>query len=335
MFQWWNSNGGDKYSKKLNMFAVMSSYDSYIFYLFSSLFGTLTNQIDRSQINFIVNRIFPYTVTTGIEKITQFVLPRHMVESVLFKRGDNDKWFNAWLDKTKYDPDSLLIYDFTTDPPTKIPDPNTKLIGVYPSIQDRQAWKQLIKEWGAKTWIQSGDKSSFEVPSLPSDEVKNWLNYDIRPDNFLARYGILPDCPLVVTYINNYNQDPLTGLKLDPQAFANLIGGENVGGWIGYLNGSKSGDMSSDDYFNYLNTHYATQIIIPPGKAKACSGGETATNWINGIVSGVGAGALPLFFLKSSMIGLPFWGLIGSAVLLAVGATYTSVSTANSKCKGT
>ena len=250
VFQWWNSNGGDKYSKKLNMFAVMSSYDSYIFYLFSSLFGTLTNQIDRSQINFIVNRIFPYTVTTGIEKITQFVLPRHMVESVLFKRGDNDKWFNAWLDKTKYDPDSLLIYDFTTDPPTKIPDPNTKLIGVYPSIQDRQAWKQLIKEWGAKTWIQSGDKSSFEVPSLPSDEVKNWLNYDIRPDNFLARYGILPDCPLVVTYINNYNQDPLTGLKLDPQAFANLIGGENVGGWIGYLNGSKSGDMSSDDYFN-------------------------------------------------------------------------------------
>lgn len=335
VFTWWNGNGGNNYSKKLNIFAVMASYDSYIIYLFSSLFGTLSNQIDRTQIDFLVNRIFPYTVTEGIEKITQFVLPRHMTESVLFQRGDNDKWFNSWLDNNGYDSQSSLNYDFAKTPPQKIPDPNTNKIGVYPSSENTQAWKQLIKEWGAKTWIASGDKSGFEVPSLPPEEVAIWLKYEDRPDNFLSRYGILPDCPLVVTFINNYNQDPLTGLKLNPQAFKDLIGAQqNIGGWIGYLNGSKSGDMSSDDYFNYLQTHYATQVIIPPGQAKPCSGGEKTTNWIAGITSGIGAAIVPFFLAgPEGLLTVPIAGILG---LILGGATaYTNIDSANNKCKGT
>ena len=111
MFEWWNNNSGNLYNKDFDIFAIMSSYDSIIFYWISSIFGTLNTQIDRAQIMFLVNKIFPLTITPGISEITQFVLPRHMVVSIQFTRGDSDLWFSKWLDNHNYDDQSFLEYE--------------------------------------------------------------------------------------------------------------------------------------------------------------------------------------------------------------------------------
>ena len=146
IFSWWNDNSGNLYSKDFDIFAIMSSYDSIIFYWISSIFGTLNTQIDRAQIMFLVNKIFPLTITPGISEITQFVLPRHIAQSIQFKRGDADLWFTEWLESKKYDDQSFLEYENLIEPtpndqgekiyivlPVRIVDPLTNKFGVYPA----------------------------------------------------------------------------------------------------------------------------------------------------------------------------------------------------------
>lgn len=300
MFDWWNNNGGNLYDKKFNLFAVMSSYESYIIYLGSLLFGTLTNQISRGEIIFLVEKIFPLTYISGMSEITQFVLPRNITESIQFARGDNDIWFNKWLDDNGYNDQAYLRYDIPDPNPdnnlkpnangeityiskTRIVDPNTNTIGVYPSVTDRVAWKYLFVEWGAKTWVTEKN-SSFLQCSMTPDDQSEWFSYEKHPDNFLARYGIMPNCPIIFAYINNAFNDPDTGLKIDANAFEHLI----TGGWIGYLNGVQNSSFSEDDYVNLLYTDYAININIPKPKVSPSDNCDTGTNIISSISTAVG-----------------------------------------------
>ena len=325
MFEWWNNNGGSLYEKNFNMFAVMASEKSILFYWFSSLLGNLNNQINREQITFLVNKIFPLTVTPGISEITQFVLPRHMTESIQFQRGDDDLWFNEWLDKNNYDDQSFLTYQNVTEPTpndkgeyiysvtdaNKIPNTKTNKIGVYPGPNDTANWKYLFIQWGAKTWEKEKD-TTLVVPSLPPDEVKEWMNYELHPDNFLARYGILPDSPLIVSFIYGSYNDAKTGLKLDSNSFKNLVGGSTPGGWVGYLNGLSSSNMSYDEYVNYLYTTLAIEVDIPKPNAPVSSGCDTGTNVLNSIGTGLGPiGIGAMFGPYGLFAGIIVGGILG------------------------
>ena len=326
MFDWWNSNGGNLYDKKFNLFAVMSSYESYIMYLGSLLFGTLTNQISRGEIIFLVEKIFPLTYISGMSEITQFVLPRNITESIQFERGDNDIWFNKWLDDNVYNDQVYLRYNVVGEDPKpnengeiiyniqqRIPDPNKNTIGVYPSVTDRVAWKYLFVEWGAKTWVTEKNSSFLQCSMTPDDQTE-WFSYEKHPDNFLARYGIMPNCPIIFAYINNAFNDPDTGLKIDANAFEHLING----GWIGYLNGIQNSSFSEDDYVNLLYTNYAINITIPKPKVSPSNDCDTGTNVISSISTGLGPlGVGALFGAPGIVAGL----IAGIGLSIAQGVT--------------
>jgi hypothetical protein len=334
MFEWWNNNSGNLYSKDFDIFAIMSSYDSIIFYWISSIFGTLNTQIDRAQIMFLVNKIFPLTITPGISEITQFVLPRHMVVSIQFTRGDNDLWFSKWLDMIKYDDQSFLEYATLIEPtpnaqgekkytvPNRIVDPSTNKIGVYPAPRITENWKCLFIEWGAKTW-HTEKNGTLMVPALPGDEVAEWLDCEKHPDNFLARYGILPDCPVVVAYLYGSYNDPNTGLKLDAISFQNLIGNSNPGGWVGYLNGLYKSDINYDEYVSMLYTTYAIRVDIPKPKASTSADCDKSANALSSIGTAMGP-------IGIGVMGGPIGLAIGCFVGLGL-AIWQGVSTQN-KC---
>jgi hypothetical protein len=328
IFSWWNDNSGNLYSKDFDIFAVMSSYESIIFYWISSIFGTLNTQIDRAQIMFLVNKIFPLTITPGISEITQFVLPRHIAQSIQFTRGDADLWFNKWLDDHKdYDDQSILTYKSIPEPKpndkgeiiyntadiVRIADSRTNKIGVYPSPNMPNDWLYLFVEWGAKTWMKEKD-GTLLTPSLPPDEATEWLDCEKHPDNFLARYGIMPDSPLVVVFLSNLYNDPRTGLKLDAIAFKNLIGVINPGGWVGYLNGLYKSDINEDEYIAILYTTYAIRVDIPNPKASTSADCDTSANALSSISTGLGpigiAVMLPFpanLFAGAVGVGLAIW----------------------------
>jgi hypothetical protein len=311
----------------------MSSYDSMIFYWISTIFGTLNTQIDRAQIMFLVNKIFPLTVTPGISQITQFVLPRHMAVSIQFTRGDNDLWFNNWLDYKGYDDQSFLQYNKLEEPTPnakgekiytvldsdRIVDPSSGKIGVYPAPHDTDNWKCLFIQWGAKTW-HTEKNGTLMVPALPGDEVIEWLNCKDHPDNFLARYGILPDCPLVVAYLYGSYNDPNTGLKLDAISFQNLIGNSNPGGWVGYLNGLYKSDINYDEYVSMLYTTYAIRVDIPKPKAKTSADCDKSANALSSVSAGLGPVGIavmltwPANLLFAGIgLGLAIWNGVNTA----------------------
>ncbi len=327
IFTWWNGFGGKQYNKLFNVFAVVSSYDSYLFYLFSTVTGTLTNKINRNQISFIFNRIFPLTRISGVDSPSQFVIPRHLVQSITFAKGDGDKYFTAWVNENNRDDQVPLVYnkyptDYTYDP-NILPVPNSDYenkIGVYPVESNRTGWRLLFQQWGAHTWSQ--DTGGIWAPQMNESEATEWLNIEAHPDNFLARYGIFPDCPLIVGYVNGKYNDPTAGIVFDTQAFANLIGGTVPGGWVGFLNGA--GNLTTDQYMVYLYSKY-NGVPTTTGENKPCSAGKTVTNWTSGIITGITTGIIPLF------LGLnPFTAVLGLGLALTSAAI--SINSSQSKC---
>jgi len=335
MFDWWNNNGGASYNQNFNIFAVMASNDNLIFYYISSLLGTLNNQIDRPEISFLFEKIFPLTVTPDIHIITQFVLPRHITESISFKKGDNDMWFDRWLTTTSYDDNSFLTYSTNiVEPPkndkgetvynvtkyNRTADSRTGKIGVYPAPNDTTSWKYLFIEWGAKTWNIEKD-STLMVPALQPNEVTDWLDCASHPDNFLARYGILPDSVLIIAFIYGSYNDSRTGLKLDATAFKNLIGTSNPGGWIGYLNGIDNSSMTKDEYDNILYSKYAIDVNIPKPKVNPSNDCDVGSNTISSI--GIGLGPVGIGAMGGP-VGFGIGALIGIGLAIANGINTSS-----------
>lgn len=346
-FEWWNGHGGANYTKFFNLFAVMSSYDSILFYYVSKLFGNLYNQITRPQIIFLVNRIFPLMVSDlpNNANLSRFVLPSHIAKDIKLSKGDGDKFYNNFL-KNKYytnplnkqiysyDDTITLTYDYsdTTNTP---PIPTRKIVdgkvGVYPgpSAAASNDWKSLFQEWGVKEWLPYKDSPGFLIPTMtPVTVVSDWLNTTARPDNFLARYGIMPDSPLIISYINNAYNDPRTGLKLDAACFTNLIGGNSPslpGGWISYLNGMESSSISADEYTNYIYSKYlTTNPADTGGDTSVC---DVAGNDISGAITGVGIASMAAFAVALGPATM--FAFVAAGIGLGVAQAYF----ANEKCK--
>lgn len=92
-------------------------------------------------------------------------------------------------------------------------------------------------------------------------------------DNWISRMGLPFNSPLVVGFVNN--KYTMGGIKMDPTAFSNLVGGVSggvAGGWVGFCQGR--GDVSADELWNFLSTAAEWQPTpSPPPCKKSAVGG--------------------------------------------------------------
>lgn len=332
-FDWWNGNGGDKYSRQFSIMNCMLSYYSTPLYYISKLLISPQEVLNMSQIAFLVGNIFPY-LRTEINGTTEGILiPRHICESVLLKSSDNDMLFNSWLSQSGKDEASILSYPtFTTSTSTDsngnkftylnfgdpLPDPTTGQIGVYPSPSDTNGWMGLISDWGGPGLKWQPDSSNrFYSPeplnSLADGSNLEWFNWNNtgspRPDNFLARMGIPPDSPLVVYFCTG--KYSVNGIIADVVAFDNLLNGsgDNPGGWLGYIKGMGT-NYSPDQYYNYIYTK--VDWLSKP--SKPCNSSNSTLNTTSAVASTLIPG-----LLMCAPLGIPF-GLIAGALVIGQAA---------------
>jgi hypothetical protein len=272
LFQWWSDNGGKKYYKFFNMMTVATAKQNTIMYYINGLRGGPLNKINITQLQFLIGRIFPFMRFLDENKQQEGILtPKSICETVLLSPNDGDQMFDNWFRNATRGADDMSIKEganlvYTKSGPIHsdiVPGntyyvytftPNTgdesKVSGIYPkSPRDTKNWTGLILEWLGPNWGVAPDATKTIdqfVPLTAEPDYTVWMKDGKgRGDNFLARYGIYPDSPLVTYFCNG--RYSTQGMKIDSTAFINLIapqGASIAGGWIGYVNGL--GDENND-----------------------------------------------------------------------------------------
>jgi hypothetical protein len=326
IFDWWKINGGSKYDKDVPLFAMMTAYyaPSYIYYI-TKLSGTFIEGLTKAQMEFLVGTIIPHLYMIDKDgKESGFVKPRHIAEDIKFRPGDNST-FDDWYKKgygvngIPYNIDLPLTYPDKTSVPVTV----DNHVGVYPDASNRVDWTKKFAEWGVKGMIPRTD---MQIPDVTDAVAKEWFDFKKHPDNFLARYGILPDSPICVFFTNGKYDDEATGMKLDTEAFKDLIRGkvtQNASGWVGYLNGM--GDNSSQDILNTtLFSRYATKQKPPPPPCPSKTGSILSTLASAGsMLAMVGAGM--------ATGGAAFWAGLALTAVAAAPGTAKAVGAFNCK----
>jgi hypothetical protein len=327
IFDWWTNNGGKKYDDKFNLFAVVASnYSSSLYYL-SKLVTNPLNQLEAPQIRFILGQLMPYTTYVIDSRQYGLLTPKMLCETVKLSRLDNDDFFNNWFDfferqnlpvkegaGLNYIPNPGVLdkktnrmqYTYTLQLNTG---DDSGYTGLYPKDLDDSGWCGLILEWLGQGWVLQTDDDKLLHPyytGTDDNSLSSWFaNKGAgRPDNFLARMGMLPTCPLVVYYCNN--QYSTNGMKVDPQAFANLLSssGDMAGGWVGFLNGMAGGNYDYDDYTNLIRTRVDDPAPPVPPQCKP-------PNTLNGVLAGAST-------TLSALAGLAFIPEAGLPAFLAI-----------------
>jgi hypothetical protein len=324
IFRWWTTNGGKNYDKFFNVFSVMASHYSVILYYISQLSGTLENQINRPQIQFLINSVFPFLTGFTTYDPRHFVLPCHLCRDIKFKISDGDRLFNDWVHKNNLVETESVIFDINNEIVTR------SNHGIYPLISSGNQWRLLFTYWGS-TWIME-DNTSIWIPKASDDGWTEWLDIQKHPDNFLARYGITPDSPGIIGFINNSYNDPKTGVIFRAQSFKTLLGGVSEGipgGWVGYVT-SFDTTAGLDTMSNYLYTVYETENKppLPTPEDTTCSSADTTSNILGGIESGIGIAGLGVFFLAMGPIGL-----VAGAITIVAGIGIGTASGINEQNK--
>ena len=316
-YEWWDTYDGKNYGKFLNLTNMLLSRESRILYYITRFFDSnLYNSLTAEQIDFLFNYVMPFIYLKTSSGTQGFVLPRHLTRDIRFQNGDNIN-FETWRTK---DPNKIktteidLVYDSDGNPQNN---------GIYPSPTDKSGWKFKFKEWGI-TGDWTTDANHMQIPSLTDDILKVWFDTSAtgHPDNFLAMYGILPDSPLCISFINGfYNSGSLI---LDAQSFIKLLGGstaDSEGGWIGYLQGLGSNEY--DRYANFMlsSYNYKDKPPTPPNK---CNSGSP-TQWGSSIGTGIGIAAMAVF---------PGIGQLTAGFLIVAGITVGALTSpiANRTC---
>jgi hypothetical protein len=316
LFDWWNNNNGKQYKNRFNMNTFVAANYSLIFYYLSKLSGGPLNHLNINQFRFIIKELLPHLRFINDKKQQQgLIIPKHLCESVLITTEDGDVLFNQWYKASKKQ--NLTLKEgaplkYTQDPAQKQSgtnltyytytlhqEPKQQYFGVYPqSSTDTTSWTGLALEWLGPKWAFFPDADGILQPKLidpkSTDIYDTWFQNNPdksigRPDNFLARMGLLPTSPLFVYYINN--KYSTQSMKIDAQAFQNLIhaSGSANGGWTGFLLGISHAD--TDDYENLIKTTTDFPMPTPP----QCKKGDATKGILSGIVSFIGIAAMAVF----------------------------------------
>lgn len=333
LFDWWKQNDGDKYNNLINLFNVVSAYNNRYVYTLSYLASSPMTTLTLQQGQFLMGELFPYqTWISDTGEPFGILTPRSICESIKPAPGEHDpifdKWYkeNAIINGEAQVYTSKLMYDSTGK---VIKDPNTGSYGVYPSDTDFESWKGLINEWLGDQWKWETvkDGSSTIVVARPKsgnikDSLAKWFMNDTgRGDNFLARYGITPDCPLVTYFVNGFYS--VNGMIVDAVAFENLLSpsGPGAGGWVGYMKGMGD-DTSFDEYKKYIRTRVDYQLIPKSDRCKKeGEGAKQKRFWMSFSIS-----ALPL--LGFAATAGP-WGALAISVCAIVSGVISGVKARN------
>jgi hypothetical protein len=200
----------------------------------------------------------------------------------------------------------------------------------YPDPNDRESWKGLVLEWlnGFSSWnfkdenimwiyASDGDEKNIMklavFPNLTdkSDTLKNWLKDEFKisdgsylyhngaADNFLSRFGIVPDSPLFIFWFNNEYET--NGMKVDTSTFDTLLYSNtaDAGGWVGFLKNNDSYDTSQ--YTSLVKSHESWTPPDPPPPCKPQSGWMIFVN--------------TFAVITASLSMLAFTGLTGGAAI--------------------
>lgn len=134
-FDWWNTYGGKKYSSKLDMKYLLSSYSDPLLYKFFNSYQLPHQKLTNSQADFIVGSLLRYqTYRESTGDFKGVLTPRSLVENILPEPGGEDRIYNAWVETQ-------------TDTSRKS----------YPSPGDINGWKDLIMEWLNNPYNKEGD----------------------------------------------------------------------------------------------------------------------------------------------------------------------------------
>jgi len=315
-YEWWDTYDGKNYDQFLNLTNMLLARESRFLYFITRFFGSnLYNSLTAEQIDFLFNYVMPF-IYLKLGNTTQgFVLPRHLTRDIKFKNGDNLK-FEQWRGKNSdkiRTTDTVLVYDSDGNPQNN---------GVYPGPTDTTGWKFKFNEWGIPKDKWTIDENHMQIPNLDDTILKSWFDTDEHADNFLAMYGILPDSPLCISFINGYYNSG--SLKLDTQSFKKLVGGSSgstEGGWIGYLQGLGSNEY--DRYANFMLSSYNYKDT-PPKPSNSCNSGSPG-QWGSALGSAAGIAAMALF---------PGVGQIAAGILIFTGLVVgvSELPPLNQKC---
>ena len=338
LFDWWANNRGKKYDNKLNLFTLaVANYSPLMYYISKSMSSPL-NQLEVPQIRFVLGQLLPYLtyVIGGVQY--GLLTPKSLCETVLLSSSDNDEAFNYWFstsDRSESIKRSYTSVKVTNGVPSGMSwyKYTASNIGVYPG--NFSDWIGMILEWLGPDWVMEEDDDQILHPRYTKEDNSHsydyWFNTDPtkggRPDNFLARMGIFPDAPFVLYFCSNkYSTE---GMKIDAEAFNNLLGGSggvNAGGWVGFLNGLGGSNYNLDQYINLIRT--ITDYKLPP-TPPPCKQPDTMAGVSAGVGAGMGIAGVGLIGLG---MGPPGWALAG---VCALAGLFVGVTTGLNAGKGT
>ncbi len=335
-FQWWRDNNTDNKYNCLPL-SLMAFYNSNtLMYNIVKLFTLQQNQFDHDWYIYFITGIME-SQAIGIVP-GGLCTPRSLCESL-----QPDTLFITKNDADKY---NLGIKRFSNpNLNIKIPggllgsnEGNNKFkltVSKYPKLYDVKvqgvSWREVLISWGAEDPLYP-DKYKYDSnlwfsfnddPPLPSRgamtpngtkwDGKNfpcWLNY-------LARWGIPGNAPVIKAYLSKKSADPQGALYqtlLNPLLgvkTSNLSGG----GWLGYLR--EGGDFNGRGLSEANRLLYSEDQqkpkFLPSDKSQQCNPADLAQGTIN-MAMGGGFVGFALAGTEAGAVGGPLGALFGAVI---------------------
>ena len=330
LFSWWRTYNGHKYNDLIDLFAVVLSFHrTSIYKTYIWLFDSVQKNLEPDRVRFIYNRIINFRARPEASPNTfNFMLPRHLCESILFSEDDNDPQFNSWLASNNlttkiyrtYNGDGSIVGDSPR--------------GLYPNPTDTTGWRHKFVEWGV---VLFNDDGIWRIDSdkTNSEENKNkWNDFKNHPDNVFRLYQINPKSEIVYSLCNDVYKDKENTNSFKQIAVRHLIGYEfntlsQAGGWLGFVKGTSN---NSDTIESIYNLQYEGDTS-PEEKQKEEDNKCGASDWLGASMSGIGA------MLPMAVMMAPFtagFSLATAGVITAVAATGVAAgaeSIASNPCK--
>lgn len=324
-FQWWRDNNTDNKYNCLPL-SLMAFYNSNtLMYNMVKLFTLRQNQFDHDWYIYFISGIME-SQAVGIVP-GGLCTPRSLCESLLpdtvsiTMREVND-YNNAeakqnlqikiptWLGSTE---DGNKKFKLTV--PKWLYDVKTQ--GV--------TWREVLIGWGAAGTVDKKTntyKQEIWFSAIGDDPQTSRLNNTAKFPcwmNFLAKWGIPGDAPVITAYISGQSADdqgdlfktllnPLLGVKS-----SNLSGG----GWLGYLR--EGGDFNGRGLAEanrqlYSQDQKVKPKFLPPDKSQQCNPADLATGTINMGLAGAFGGAALAGTEAGAAVGGPLGALAGAVI---------------------
>lgn len=337
-FQWWRDNNTDNKYNCLPL-TLMAFYNSNtLMYNIVKLFTLQQNQFDHDWYIYFITGIME-SQAVGIVP-GGLCTPRSLCESLMpytLIITENDvKSYNA-----KINPNLKI----------KIPKPllqggeegsNKKFkltVSKYPKLYDVKgqgvSWREVLIGWGAE---------DPQNPTTYPYKATLWFSFnDTNPGanrvtanfpcwmNFLARWGIPGNAPVITAYLSKKSADPQGALY---QTLLNPLLGVKTsnlsrGGWLGYLR--EGGDFNGrglSEANRLLYSQDQKPKFLPSDKSRQCNPAALATGTIN-MAMGGGFVGFALAGTEAGAVGGPLGALFG-AVIGAVSGFF--LAKASTKC---